>query len=116
VEQLHAAGRLHAQPRSVRARTIVRGSYACFASQLPGSQAAFVSPIQYSYAYYNAVDRNEDGIAQFSKFSSTRVCRASPARTEEPVGGVNRVGADARPPVSHEFLGGFDKELTRTFR
>jgi len=48
-------------------KTIVRGSYAMFASQLPGSQAAFVSPIQYSYAYYNAVDRNEDGIAQFSE-------------------------------------------------
>jgi hypothetical protein len=40
-------------------KTIVRGSYAMFASQLPASQAAFVSPIQYAYAYYNAVDRNE---------------------------------------------------------
>src|SRR5262249_48879037 len=33
-------------------KTIVRGSYSMFASQLPGSIAAFVSPIQYSYAYY----------------------------------------------------------------
>jgi len=32
-----------------------------FASQLPSSQAAFVSPIQYAYAYYNAVDKNGDG-------------------------------------------------------
>src|SRR5262249_18366000 len=45
-------------------KTIVRGSYSMFASQLPGSIAAFVSPIQYSYAYYNAVDRNGDGAAQ----------------------------------------------------
>src|SRR5262249_55073013 len=48
-------------------KTVVRGSYAMFASQLPGSMAAFVSPIQYSYAYYNAVDRNGDGVAQASE-------------------------------------------------
>src|SRR6185369_4548742 len=44
-------------------KTVVRASYAMFASQLPGDSAKFVSPIQYSYAYYNAVDRNGDGIA-----------------------------------------------------
>ena len=48
-------------------KTVVRGSYAMFASQLPGSLAAFVSPIQYPYAYYNAVDRNGDGLAQASE-------------------------------------------------
>ena len=53
-------------------KTIVRGSYAMFASQLPAAQAAFVSPIQYSYAYYNAVDRNEDGVAQLSEILVTQ--------------------------------------------
>ena len=48
-------------------KTIVRGSYAMFASQLPAAQAAFASPIRYAYAYYNAVDRNGDGMAQLNE-------------------------------------------------
>src|SRR4029077_14790168 len=48
-------------------KTVVRASYAMFASQLPGDAAKFVSPIQYSYAYYNAVDKNGGGMAQVNE-------------------------------------------------
>jgi hypothetical protein len=95
-------------------KTIVRASYAMFASQLPGSEAAFVSPIQYSYAYYNAVDRNGDSIAQISEIdfaqglvSSTGFDPNNPARLAT----VNGVDANIKPPVTHEFLFGVDREL-----
>jgi carboxypeptidase family protein/TonB-dependent receptor-like protein len=43
-------------------KTIARVSYAMFASQLPGNQSAFVSPIQpYTYVYYSGVDKDTSG-------------------------------------------------------
>ena len=97
-------------------KTILRGSYAMFASQLPGSQAAFVSPIQYSYAYYNAVDRNEDGVAQLSEILVNQGLQGYAGfDPKNPSAAVNRVGPDAKPPVTHELLAGFDKELTPHF-
>jgi len=95
-------------------KTIVRGSYAMFASQLPGSQAAFVSPIQYGYAYYNAVDKNEDGVAQLSEVLVNQGLQGYVGfNPKSPSTAVNRVAADGKAPVTHEWLVGFDKELTR---
>jgi len=97
-------------------KTIVRGSYAMFASQLPGSQAAFVSPIQYSYAYYNAVDRNGDGIAQLSEILINQGLQGySGFDPKNPRSAVNRVASDGKAPVTHEWLVGFDKELRPDF-
>ena len=94
-------------------KTIVRGSYAMFASQLPGSEAAFVSPIQYAYAYYNAVDKNGDGIAQLGEILINQGLQGySGFNPKSPSTAVNRVATDQKPPVTHEFLAGFDKELT----
>src|SRR4051794_3172730 len=94
-------------------KTIVRGSYAMFASQLPPAQAAFVSPIQYSYAYYNAVDRNEDGVAQLSEILVGQGLQGFAGfDPKNPKAAVNRVAANSRPEITHEFLAGFDKELT----
>ena len=99
-------------------KTIVRASYAMFASQLPGSIAAFVSPIQYSYAYYNAVDRNEDGVAQLSEVLINQGIQGvygfdprNPARTTS----VNRVDARLEPPTTHEWLIGLDREVAPDF-
>jgi hypothetical protein len=85
-----------------------------FASQLPGSIAAFVSPIQYSYAYYNAVDRNEDGVAQLSEVLINQGIQgfygfepSNPAHTTS----VNRVETALKPPTTHEWLIGIDREL-----
>jgi hypothetical protein len=95
-------------------KTIVRASYAMFASQLPGSIAAFVSPIQYSYAYYNAVDKNGDGVAQVNEVLLNQGLQGfygfdprNPARTTS----VNRVDSSVKPPVTHEWLVGIQREL-----
>lgn len=97
-------------------KTIVRGSYAMFASQLPGSQAAFVSPIQYAYAYYNAVDKNEDGVAQLSEILVNQGLQGFVGfDPKNPSSAVNRVATDGKTPVTHEWLVGFDKELTPHF-
>jgi hypothetical protein len=94
-------------------KTIVRGSYAMFASQLPAAEAAFVSPIQYAYAYYNAVDRNGDGVAQLSEILVSQGLQGYAGfDPKNPKAAVNTVAADSRPQVTHEFLAGFDKELT----
>jgi len=43
-------------------KTVARASYAMFAGQLPGNSASFVSAIQpYTYVYYYAVDRQNNG-------------------------------------------------------
>jgi len=95
-------------------KTVVRGSYAMFASQLPGSLAAFVSPIQYSYAYYNAVDRNGDGVAQVNEVLVNQGLQGfygfdprNPSRTTS----INTVAPGLSPPRTHEFLIGADKEF-----
>ena len=53
-------------------KTIVRGSYAAFASQLDSNRAALtVSAIPYySYVYYAAVDTNGNRIADVSEFTT----------------------------------------------
>jgi hypothetical protein len=99
-------------------KTVVRASYAMFASQLPGDSAKFVSPIQYSYAYYNAVDRNGDGIAQLSEILFNQGLQGysgfdptNPARLST----VNTVDPNVKAPITHEFLIGMDKELFPNF-
>ena len=94
-------------------KTIVRGSYAMFASQLPGSQAAFVSPIQYAYAYYNAVDKNGDGVAQLGEILINQGLQGYVGfDPKKPSAAVNRVSQHNQAPITHEFLAGFDKEVT----
>jgi carboxypeptidase family protein/TonB-dependent receptor-like protein len=95
-------------------KSIVRASYAMFASQLPGSEASFVSPIQYSYAYYNAVDKNGDGIAQLSELlinqgltGFTGFDPTNPSRLTT----VNTVDPNVKAPITHELLVGFDRQV-----
>ena len=99
-------------------KSIVRGSYAMFASQLGGDEAKFVSPIQYSYAYYNAVDRNGDGIAQLGEIlfnqglvSSTGFDPTNPSRLST----VNAVDPSVKAPLTHELLFGMDREIVPNF-
>lgn len=93
-------------------KTVVRGSYGMFASQLPGAQAAFVSPIQYAYAYYNAVDQNDDGVAQANEILINQGLQGYAGfDPTSPRSAVNRVAAGSKPQMTHEFLAGFDKEL-----
>jgi hypothetical protein len=96
-------------------KTLVRASYAMFASQLPGDEAKFVSPIQYSYAYYNATDSNGDGIAQLTelgtRISTTGFDPNNPSRLST----VNIVDPNVKAPITHELLVGLDRELAPNF-
>jgi hypothetical protein len=99
-------------------KTIARASYALFASQLPAGAATFMSTIQYSYAYYNAVDKNGDGIAEINELTTP---------VNKPVGTVgfdpsnptalttaNQVGS-VSSPRTNEFMVGVDRELMSNF-
>ena len=99
-------------------KTVVRGSYAMFASQLPGSLAAFASPIQYSYAYYNAVDRNGDGAAQANEVQVSQGLQGftgfdpkNAARTTS----VNQVDPSMTAPTTQEIAVGVDREIAPAF-
>ena len=88
-------------------KTILRGSYAAFASQLDSNRAAItVSAIPYySYVYYAAVDTNGNRIADVSEFTNFQgVAGFDP---DNPLGGnPDKIGnysspLDARAPVRH---------------
>src|SRR3954454_9814196 len=84
-----------------------------FATQLAGAQDAVVESIQDSYAYYNAVDRNEDGVAQLSEILISQGLQGFAGfDPKNPKAAVNRIAANSRPEITHEFLAGFDRELT----
>ncbi len=86
-------------------RTLVRASYAMFASQLPANAAAFVSPIQYAYALYDAVDRNGDGVAEPNELTKLVTTVGV-----GPLSNSNRVNMTA--PTTHEVLLGIDHQVT----
>src|SRR5262249_7017667 len=99
-------------------KTIARASYAMFASQLPGNAASFVSPVQpYTYVYYNAVDRNGNGVADLNEIDfaagvqgSNNVDLSHPGQ----VSTSNRVG-DISAPLTNEFMVGMDREVVANF-
>jgi len=96
-------------------KTIVRGSYAAFASQLDSNRASLtVSQIPYySYVYYAAVDRNGNRIADVSEFTTFQgVAGFDP---DNPLGGnPDRIG-DYSSPITHELLFGVEHELFKNF-
>jgi Carboxypeptidase regulatory-like domain len=96
-------------------RTIARGSYAMFASQLDSNRAAItVSAIPYySYAYYAAVDRNGNYNADLNEFGEfLGVAGFDP---DNPLGGNPDTIGDYRTPLTHEVLFGIEHELVRNF-
>jgi hypothetical protein len=96
-------------------KTILRGSYAAFASQLDSNRAALtVSAIPYySYVYYAAVDTNGNRIADVSEFTTFQgVAGFDP---DNPLGGnPDRIG-NYSSPLTHELLFGVEHELARNF-
>jgi hypothetical protein len=96
-------------------KTIARGSYAIFASQLDSNRAALtVSQIPYySYVYYSAVDTNGNHIADPSEFGRLLgVAGFDPNHPE--AGNPDRIGA-YKAPKTHELLFGIEHELFRNF-
>ncbi len=96
-------------------KTIARGSYAIFASQLDSNRAAItVSQIPYySYAYYAAVDTNGNRLADVSEFGEfIGVAGFDPNHPES--GNPDRIG-NYKTPKTHELLFGVEHELFRNF-
>lgn len=95
-------------------KTVVRGSYAMFASQLPANAASFISPIQpQTYVYYNAVDNNGNGVADLNEIEFAAGVKGS-SNIDLSRPGVfvtaNRIGA-IRAPRTREILVGVDHEF-----
>jgi Carboxypeptidase regulatory-like domain/TonB-dependent Receptor Plug Domain len=91
-------------------KTLLRASYAMFASQLNAVEASTVASAipYYSYAYYEAVDKNGDGIAQPNEFTAfDGVCCFDP---NNPTSNPNKIG-NYKVPKTHEVIVGLDREL-----
>ena len=99
-------------------RTLLRGSYAAFASQIGATLAGHISPLQYSYIYYLAEDRNGNNVADpsevFFNLGNVGYGGFDPANPSEAAGSVNTIG-DYGTPRTHEVLFGVDRELFQNF-
>jgi hypothetical protein len=99
-------------------KTVARASYALFASQLPGNAASFVSPIQpYTYVYYNAVDKNGNGVADLNEIDfAAGVQGSNEVDLDHPGVKVtnNKVG-DISAPRTQELMFGVDREVAPNF-
>ena len=100
-------------------KTLVRGSYSMFASQLGAADSGFVAgPTAYAYVYYFAIDANNDNVTQQSEIDLVTGPIASygfdltnPTSTAS----VNIVSDDLSAPLTHEALVGVDRELLPEF-
>ena len=100
-------------------KTLLRGSYSIFASQLGAVDSGFVAgPNYYSYVYYLAIDQNGDNVTQREEIlfdvgplGSYGFDLDDPTATES----VNIVDDDLNAPLTHEVLAGVDRELLPGF-
>jgi hypothetical protein len=94
-------------------KTLVRGSYASFASQLNVTYAGEVSASSYAYAYYLAVDANRNFSTEPSELiSQISVIGVNP---DNPLEVVNEIDPDLKAPRTHEVVLGLDRELMTNF-
>lgn len=98
-------------------RTVLRADYAMFASQMPASQATFISPAQYSYAVYNAVDKNGDHIAQPGEidFSNPVTTYGFNPANPAALSTSNVIASSLKTPRTQELSAGLDHELMPNF-
>ena len=95
-------------------KTILRASYAIFASQLPGNAASFVSPAQYSYALYSATDLNGNGVADPNELGALLGTRGFDPANPGALSTSNTIG-DLKAPRTQEALVGVDREVMPNF-
>jgi hypothetical protein len=97
-------------------KTLLRGSYAMFASQLGNGSSSFVAVGQYRYIAFDAVDLNGDHIAQpneidFNSFESSNGLNINNPSSLET---INKIG-NYSVPKTHEVIFGIDRELMPNF-
>ncbi|HTK28219.1 MAG TPA: carboxypeptidase regulatory-like domain-containing protein [Vicinamibacterales bacterium] len=96
-------------------KTVARASYAMFASQLPANAASFVSPIQYSYALYNAVDTNGNKVADPSEITSLAGTLGINTQDPSSISSANKITDNLKSPRTQEAMFGIDRELMANF-
>jgi hypothetical protein len=98
-------------------KTLLRGSYAMFASQLGNGQSTFLSVIQYRYIAFDAVDLNGNHAADPNEIDYNSLeywvgfDLSNPSRIDK---SVNTIG-DYSVPKTHELIFGVDHELMKNF-
>ena len=97
-------------------KTLLRGSYAMFASQLGNGSSSFVAVGQYRYVAFDAVDKNGDHIAQPNEidFSSLEYWNGFDIDNPSGLSTINKIGKYS-VPKTHEIIVGFDRELMQNF-
>ena len=97
-------------------KTLVRASYSYFASQLPATNGSFLSPIQNTYLYFGATDKNGNGFVDVNEvdFTDFQGARGFDPKNPTALTSVNRV-SNPSAPITQEFLIGVDHELRPNF-
>ncbi|HEX2443352.1 MAG TPA: TonB-dependent receptor [Vicinamibacterales bacterium] len=95
-------------------KTILRASYASFASQLQVATAGTVAANSYGYAYYIGIDGNLDGRIERSEVDSTPIGSVG-IDPDNPTTTVNAIDPDLKAPRTHELVIGADREIIRNF-
>lgn len=95
-------------------KTIARASYAIFASQMPANAASFISPAQYSYALYSAVDRNGNKVADPNEVGALIGTLGFDPANPGKLSTSNKIG-DISSPRTQEVLVGIDREVVSNF-
>jgi hypothetical protein len=95
-------------------KTIVRASYASFASQLQVATAGTVAANSYGYAYYISFDNNSNGRIEREEIEPGAI-GAVGIDPDNPTTTVNAIDPDMKAPRTHEIVIGADREIIRNF-
>ena len=95
-------------------KTVARASYAIFASQMPANAASFISPAQYSYALYSAVDRNGNKVADPGEIGELLGTLGFDPANPGKLSTSNKIGSISSPRTQ-EMLVGLDREVAANF-
>jgi hypothetical protein len=95
-------------------KTVLRGSFARYAGQLPVGDAAWDNALGVSFLEYDWADRNGDEIVQLPEVDFSRVRNSSNIDLTNP-GGIgespNQIASDYHANIDNEAVLGLDREL-----
>jgi len=96
--------------------TLLRASYALFASQLGNGTSNQISPVQYRYISFSATDLNGDGIAQPNEINYNNILSWTGFNINDPtqLTTINQINKPS-VPKTHEIVVGVDHELMPNF-
>jgi hypothetical protein len=95
-------------------KTVVRASYASFASQLQVATSGTIAANSYGYAYYIGIDGNSNGRIEREEIEPGAIGSVG-IDPDNPTVSVNAIDPDLTAPRSHEIVFGADHELMRNF-